>query len=764
VYILGEPAGYAILLGIGLLLALIVLIVVRIETRWLGTKKTFEWFSTAGRTIKTGLLITSVVSAWTWAATLLQSSTVAYQYGISGPFWYAAGASIQVILFGMLAIELKRKAPMTHTFPELINARFGKTPHKIFLGFAFMTNTIVTSMLILGGAAVIQALTGIDVFVASFLIPVGVIIYTLFGGLKATFYAEYLNTAFIFGIILVFTGIVYFGSSEIDGITGMYEKLNAASTLAPIPGNSMGSYLTIASLGALAFGIINIIGNFGTVFVDQSYWQRAIASKPKSVVPGFVIGGLAWFAIPFALATTLGLSAVALNIDFSPQQIESGLVAPITASRLFGDIGAIVMVSVLFTAVTAAGAAQLTSVSSLATYDVYRTYIKPSSSGRELMRISRMAILGFGLAMGLLSSVLFVSGISLQYLYLAMGIFIGSAVAPISLAILWKKTNRKAATLGATLGLGIGIFSWLATSFSVGGQLSISSTSNTVSLLVGNASSILSSLAIVLAGSIARPERFNFEQLRHKIIVYDEKIRNRIEQETNDATLRKSSRSAVIYGILISLIILVVIPVPLFLSGYVFSEQFFSIWIFSVICYVLIAASLVWFVPLFQSRHSVQEVMRRSTGSQKYEMESVPNPANDEFAQKILIAIDGSATSVRCLNYVNYTLKDMSNVKVFIAHIIEWGDDSENIDEETVSKIQEQGKIMIQSIVVPARIRHHERIIRLGDPAKKIAELAKLLHVDTIVIGKKGLGNAEFMGHVPYSLLGLTSKPVVLLD
>ncbi len=762
-YILSEPAGYAILLGVGLFLALVVLIVVRIETKWLGTKKTFEWFSTAGRTIKTGLLITSVVSAWTWAATLLQSSTVAYQYGISGPFWYAAGASIQVILFGILAIELKRKAPMTHTFPELVNARFGKTPHKVFLGFAFLTNTIVTSMLILGGAAVIQALTGIDVFVASFLIPIGIVIYTLFGGLKATFYAEYLNTAFIFGIILVFTGIVYFGSSEIGGIGGMYEKLASASALQPIPGNSMGTYLTMASLGALAFGIINIIGNFGTVFVDQSYWQRAIASKPKSVVPGFVIGGLAWFAIPFALATTLGLSAVALNMDISAQQVESGLVAPLTASRLFGDIGAIVMASVLFTAVTAAGAAQLTSVSSLVTYDVYRTYIKPSSSGRELMRISRMAILGFGLGMGVLSSVLFVSGISLQYLYLAMGIFIGSAVAPISLAILWKKTNRHAATTGAILGLAIGIISWLGTSILVGGTLSISSTSSTASLLAGNAASILSSLVIVLLGSIARPEKFNFEQLRHKIIVYDEKIRAKIEQETNDAALKKSLHSAILCGIVISLVIIIVIPVPLFLSGYVFSREFFSAWIFSVIGWVVAAASVVWLVPIIQSRHSVEEVIRRSVGAQKYEIES-DLAANEEFAQKILVAIDGSATSVRCLNYVNYTLRDMSNVKVFIAHIIEWGDDSESVDEETVSKIQEQGKIMISSVVVPARIRHHERIIRLGDPAKKIAELAKSLHIDTIVMGKRGLGNAEFMGHVPYALLGLTSKPVVLLD
>jgi hypothetical protein len=28
---------------------------------------------------------------WTWAATLLQSANVAFKYGVSGPFWYAAG-------------------------------------------------------------------------------------------------------------------------------------------------------------------------------------------------------------------------------------------------------------------------------------------------------------------------------------------------------------------------------------------------------------------------------------------------------------------------------------------------------------------------------------------------------------------------------------------------------------------------------------------------------------------------------------------------
>lgn len=65
--------------------------------------------------MKTGLTASVIVSQWTWAATLLQSSNVAWKYGVSGPFWYASGATIQVLLFGVLAISLKKVAPSAHT-------------------------------------------------------------------------------------------------------------------------------------------------------------------------------------------------------------------------------------------------------------------------------------------------------------------------------------------------------------------------------------------------------------------------------------------------------------------------------------------------------------------------------------------------------------------------------------------------------------------------------------------------------------------------
>lgn len=40
--------------------------------RYQGEIQTSEEFSTAGRTVKSGLVAAAVVSSWTWAATLLQ--------------------------------------------------------------------------------------------------------------------------------------------------------------------------------------------------------------------------------------------------------------------------------------------------------------------------------------------------------------------------------------------------------------------------------------------------------------------------------------------------------------------------------------------------------------------------------------------------------------------------------------------------------------------------------------------------------------------
>lgn len=69
---------------------------------------------------------------------------------------------LQVILFGILAVQVKLKAPTAHTVLEIVKARWGTEAHIVFFIFCILTNIIVTSMLILGGAAVVEALTGMS--------------------------------------------------------------------------------------------------------------------------------------------------------------------------------------------------------------------------------------------------------------------------------------------------------------------------------------------------------------------------------------------------------------------------------------------------------------------------------------------------------------------------------------------------------------------------------------------------------------------------
>lgn len=151
------------------------ILVTFILRRYNSELQTSEMFNTAGRTVKSGLVGSAVVSSWTWAATLLQSTGVCYRYGVSGPFWYASGATVQILLFATLAIELKRRAPNAHTFLEVIKARFGTVPHLVFMVFGLVTNILVSLMLIVGGSATVNALTGMHTIAAIYLLPVGVV-------------------------------------------------------------------------------------------------------------------------------------------------------------------------------------------------------------------------------------------------------------------------------------------------------------------------------------------------------------------------------------------------------------------------------------------------------------------------------------------------------------------------------------------------------------------------------------------------------------
>ena len=78
------------------------------------------------------------------------------------------------------------------------------------------------------------------------------------------------HTSVLFAIIFVFVFTVYATSPKIGSFSEMHALLSKASAEQPVAGNAGGSYLTIRSKNGLIFGVINVIGNFATVFQDQA--------------------------------------------------------------------------------------------------------------------------------------------------------------------------------------------------------------------------------------------------------------------------------------------------------------------------------------------------------------------------------------------------------------------------------------------------------------------------------------------------------------
>jgi SSS family transporter len=407
---------------------------------------------------------------------------------VSGTYWkklnktktnsWRIGATVQILLFATIAIELKRRAPNAHTFLEVIRARYGTTVHVVFIVFCLMTNILVTAMLLTGGSAVMTSLTGVPTAAACFLLPIGVVLYTLFGGIKATFITDYMHTVVILIVIFLFAFSAYATNAELGSPSKMYDALVAAAKAHPVEGNAEGSYLTMRSKEGGIFWIINLIGNFGTVFLDNGYYNKAIAASPVHAFPGYVIGGLCWFAIPWLCASTMGISALALEGSqrMSSGDVTAGLVLPFAAVKLLGYSGAVATTLMIFMAVTSAFSAQLIAVSSIFTYDIYQAYIDPSAKGKKLVYISHMSCVVYAIIMAGFATGLYYAGIGMGYLYLLMGVIISSAVFPGAMTLLWKGQNWIAAAASPPLGLVVSLIAWLVTAKKEYGVLTVDTT------------------------------------------------------------------------------------------------------------------------------------------------------------------------------------------------------------------------------------------------------------------------------------------------
>ncbi|KAJ9376393.1 hypothetical protein DTO063F5_8825 [Paecilomyces variotii] len=566
-----------------------------------------EMFMVANRSVGTGLTASAVISSWMWATAIIWTAAQGYLYGIAAPFWYAAGVSIQIALMTVLAIHAKVKVPNGHTVLEIVRLRYGTPAHVIYIFLCFVTNLLSVTSMILGAAGVITALTGMHIVASTFLLPLGVVVYTVSGGLKATFLTDYVHTLIVM-VILCFLTVKTFTNPAITDLSSFYDILVAADKTRNIEGNYQGSILSFKSKSSIIFGLVHSFGDFALVIMDTSFWQKGFAADTAATMPGYMLGGISYFAVPWAVGTTAGLAAIGLeNTPIFPtyprkmttSEINAGYVLPYTVMAIAGKGGAFSLLLVVFMCVTSTTSAELIAVSSIFSFDVYRTYINPKAHDKQVIRVSHWSVIVFGIFASAFATALHYGGIDLNWMGYFLATIICPGMFPLAFTILWKQQSAAAATIAPILGLASGIAVWLGTAYAYAGELTVMSTEAQLPCLWGALTSTFSSAIYSVIITYIKPQNFDwrvFLLLNEVKDSYSEdssstgpKATNRIA-DTQDLDsvqhpyppeeLNRMKRAGIIasvFSVIVGLVTWVVWPLPLY-RDYIFTKSFFSGW------------------------------------------------------------------------------------------------------------------------------------------------------------------------------------------
>ncbi|GFN10651.1 sodium:solute symporter family protein [Aspergillus tubingensis] len=650
---LSQAVGYVIVVVLGLIIAGVMMVITKILKKTTGedNKKT-EMFMTANRTVRTGLTASAVISSWLWTTAMLGASFVGYDYGVAGPFWFAAGCSPMIVFFALIGISCKRKIPDAHTSLEVVRIRYGRIAHAVFMTLCLINNVFACANMLLGAAAVITAITGMHIIAATFLLPVGVTVYTFVGGIKATFLTDYFHTAIIL-IIACYLSIKAFTFEEVGSFGKLYELVQAAAQRHPVSGNQDGTYLTMTSKGAILFGILHICSNFGLVIMDTSYFIKAFSAAPSSVVPGYTIGGIAYFAIPWALGTIM--SSLALGLEntssfptyprrMTSTEVSNGLVLPYAAMTIAGKGGAAAVLLITFMAVTSTLSAQVIAVSSILSFDVYREYINKAASDRDIIRASHFGVIFFAAFSAGFSTMLHYVGIDLGWTLYMLGVVTCPGIFPMAFTILWRRQSRAAAILAPILGMATGIGVWLGTAQHFYGAVSVSSTGQILPCVYGTVASAFSPIVYSVVITLVKPQRYDWAEFRKEKLGLE-----RLDSDSditvngpgNEAQQTRSSfdsqelkrwgRIAAFWSIATFLGHWVLWPLPMYGSKYVFGKGFFTAWVVVGIIWLWITMLVAIFYPLIDG--GVQQMMQISRGLRERKnavtSSSVPSVTND---------------------------------------------------------------------------------------------------------------------------------------
>lgn len=508
---------------------------------------------------------------------------------------------------------------------------------------------MVASCLLLGASQGFNAATGMNIIAANFLIPLGVAVYTMFGGIKATFLSDWIHTVIIYIVVIVMAFQILRGSDIIGSPGKLYDMIIESEE--KFPSTTGSSFLAWDNKEMFMTTWSVCIGGFSSVFGDPSYGQKAIAAKPNSVLAGYVLGGLCWLTVPWALGTLGGLTTRALLVypkfitypnELSSYEANAGLPLIYAMGTVMGTPGAAAAVLNLFLSVTSALSAEMIAFSSISTFDVYRGYIKPSATGKDLIKMSHLMTAAFSIAVACVSVIFNYVGVTVGWLIGFYGILLAPAASTLAFSLFWRRTSSFAITYGSPFATLCGIICWVATAKATGGVVDKSTLMTSEPSIVGNFVSLGSSCIFIPVLSYLKPEAvlFDFQVFTTAFTAADdadeEEKEAMITTPEEQRDLAKASKIAIILNLILLIGGYLIVPLTFYGTGYKFSKKYFTQWVIIIVICLILAALCIIFYPLYDGRESFKLLFKGITGGNKtqvFESESGQISSDGEIVE-----------------------------------------------------------------------------------------------------------------------------------
>jgi SSS family solute:Na+ symporter len=402
-------------------------------------------FFVAGRRLGPGLIFASMLAANIGSGATVGVAGLAYRDGISAWWWSgSAGLASLVLAFAVgPRIWTLANAHGFYTTGDFLEFRYGAAVRGVISGLILLGTLAILAGQLIAGAAILNVVTGAPRWVGSLIGGSIMTIYFAAGGLLGT---AVVNTV---QLVVMLAGFAIALPFAVDTVGGLDQLFAAAPPH---------------------------FSEFGFSTGPGSGWTLLFLTGPAFIVSPGLIQKSYGAASTSALRLGVALNAVALMIFAfipvllgmvghvaSPDTQDPNLVLPmLLREQLPAWLGALALAAVFSTEVDTCDAI-LFMISTSASKDIYKRYIRPDASDADLLRVARIAAVIGGTLGALLSVYLatVIGALTIFYSLLGVSLFV---------PVIGGLYTQRAGSAAAMSAIVTGVVTLLVVRFGFGGS------------------------------------------------------------------------------------------------------------------------------------------------------------------------------------------------------------------------------------------------------------------------------------------------------